>query len=480
MSGSTVESRIADLLKRGSRDEQLASLCALGRELLAREDADGALVVADRAVRFDGRSPAAWTLRGEVLAKKNRAGEAVGCFDRALAADPANVAALVGKADLLVRLGSPAEALEQYEEAVKLCPEVGHLWLNRARSLESAGREQEALESIDRALTLGDAPATWLTRGNLLAKMGRDEDAKTSFARAVELDGGAVDAWHALALVSAKLEDTEGAKRACHRLLEAAKDDDPRVSAIRSLLFQLDRHGPQPPQLRRPPHRISSSRMRRVSRSIKAVDVPLESGAIVEPAAESDGDYEDTLAELISADALHRAGRHIEALRKVESLVKTAPKEANGWVLRARILLALGKPEVAAKSIEDALALDDRSVPAWKLAARAFADAKKYDRALDAVAHAERLAPNDGEVHRLRGDCLVAADRHTEAVYAFEKAVHYGAGDAESWLALGRMLRLLRRATAAKEPLEKARDLADAAGRSDLAAEARSLLARLG
>lgn len=485
--------RVEEILKRGTRDEQMTALCALARELLVKDDSEGAATVMDRAVRHDPRSAAAWTLRGEVLGKRSRTGEALASFDRALSIDPKLASAVVGKADLLLKIGSYSEAIECFDAAVAAFPEAAHIWLHRAKALEGADRHAEAVESVDRALALSDAPTMWIRRGEILAKAGKDGEAKVSYERAVIIDPSAIDAWFQLALVASKTKDIETAKRACYRFLDFGKPDDHRISAVRSLLFQLDRHGVSPKTIeaRRPMRRISSSRMRRMSsRALKALrpdGVP--SSGPVEPSPDSnrvvaeiedDDDFEATLADLVAADHLHREGKNVDALRKLELLVVAAPEEINGWILRARVLLALGKIEMALSSAEQAVKLDDGSLSGWKLMTRAFVALKKLDRAIDAIIRAENIAPKDAEVHRLRGECFVAAERHSEAALAFEKAVFYAPADVDSWLALGRTLRLLRRSGAARDALEKARDLAESSARPEIATEARSLLERLG
>lgn len=471
----------------------MVALCSLAREHLGKDDTETALAVVDRAVRLDGRSAAAWALRGEVLAKRNRAGEALGSFDRAIGIDPKLVTAIIGKGDLLLKIGSSHEAIECYDSAVETLPEIAHVWFNRAKAYEAAGQREQAIASVDRALKLSDAPAMWTFRGDVLAKLGKLDDAKVSYERAVIIDPSAHDAWFALAMTASKTNDSETAKRACYRFLDYGAENDARIAAVRSLLFQIDRHTSgahaKAVDARRPLRRISSSRMRRISsramNALKPPDSAPRSGPI-EPAPESDRivyddeDFEATLADLVAADHLHREGKNLEALRKLELLVKTAPGEINGWVLRARVLLALNQPELALASAEQAVGLDKESLSAWKLMTRAFVATKKLDRAIDAALHAESIAPKDAEVHRLRGECLVAANRHEEAVYAFEKATLYAPADPESWLALGRTLRLLRRSGAARDALEKARDLGESGAKPDVADEARSLLARLG
>jgi tetratricopeptide (TPR) repeat protein len=474
--------RVDEILKRGTRDEQVTALCALARELLAKDDTTGALTVMDRAVRLDGRSPAAWSIRGDVLAKRNRAGEALGSFDRALAADPKFPAAVVGKADLLLKIGSHAEAIECYEAAVAVFPEAAHLWVNRAKAFEGANRYEDAIESIDRALALSDAPAMWVLRGDIQAKAGRDDEAKVSYERAVIIDPSSTNAWFQLAMTASKTRDVDAARRACDRFLDLTSADDPRIASVRSLLFQLDRHGANGKSVdARRPRRRSSSRMRRISsRALEAVRPEAQEPppAIEEPGGEDD--FEATLADLIAADRLHREGQNVEALRKLEKLVKEAPAEIHAWVLRARVLLSLDKADLALASAEKAIALDAASLSAWKVMTRGYLVTRKLERAIDAALRAENVAPRDPEVHRLRGECLVEANRHTEAAIAFEKAVLYAPTDADGWLALGRVLRLLRRSGAARDALEKARDLAESNARPEVATEARVLLERLG
>lgn len=122
---------------------------------------------------------------------------------------------------------------------------------------------------------------------------------------------------------------------------------------------------------------------------------------------------------------------------------------------------------------------DPTKSSAWKLAARCALAQKQYAPALEAIERAYGLAATDPEVHRIRGDVLVAAERHLEAVYAYEKAVHYRADDATTWLELGRTLRLLRRTCAAEKALGNAIATARERDLEAVEAEAAALLARL-
>ena len=230
-----------------------------------------------------------------------------GSFDRAIDIDPhSDQRDGRLKADLLLKIRSTAEALRTVRNRGRRRHQRrAHVWTNRARALRTAGRASDAVASMNRAIELSDAPAIWVLRGEVQMRADQLGDARTSFGEGGQIKPSAIDAWYHLGLVCAKAKDVEAAKNACHKFLEASKEGDARNAAMRSLLFALDGAGdPQVSgiQQRRPAKRISSSRMRRVSRGLKAVNVPPPPSSEVEPAPESNRqvaevtDYEDGLA----------------------------------------------------------------------------------------------------------------------------------------------------------------------------------------
>ena len=110
---------------------------------------------------------------------------------------------------------------------------------------------------------------------------------------------------------------------------------------------------------------------------------------------------------------------------------------------------------------------------------KVLAATNKDVRALETADRLMVLAPQDPEVHRLRGDCLVAAMRHGEAIAAYERVIQHIPDDPFAWVAMGRTLRQLRRAGEARSALEKGLALAESRGATDLAVQARDLLAKL-
>jgi Flp pilus assembly protein TadD len=68
--------------------------------------------------------------------------------------------------------------------------------------------------------------------------------------------------------------------------------------------------------------------------------------------------------------------------------------------------------------------------------------------------------------------------RQAEAVFAYEKVIHYLPDDPAAWLGLGRTLRQLRRFAEARMALTKALSLAESTS-PDVAAQATEILAKL-
>ena len=103
---------------------------------------------------------------------------------------------------------------------------------------------------------------------------------------------------------------------------------------------------------------------------------------------------------------------------------------------------------------------------------------KKDDRALAAADAVLALEPRDPEAHRVRGDCLVVMMKHAEAIFSYEKVIHYLPDDAMAWFVLGRTQRQLRRFENARASLAKALSLSEGS-HPEVAAQVREIIAKL-
>ncbi|MDB5218365.1 MAG: Tetratricopeptide 2 repeat-containing protein, partial [Myxococcaceae bacterium] len=194
--------------------------------------------------------------------------------------------------------------------------------------------------------------------------------------------------------------------------------------------------------------------------------------------ADKNGLTADDIATFDEVRALCLANRNVEALRKLEPIVKRCPDSREAWLLRAQILVPLNQYDAALSSVERAARLDAKDVDTAKLTVKILIAMKKDDRALAAADRVLSLVPRDPEAHRVRGDCLVVLMRQGEAVFSYEKVIHYLPDDAAAWLALGRTLRQLRRFAEARMALTKALALAKSSA-PELVAQTNEFIAKL-
>jgi tetratricopeptide (TPR) repeat protein len=129
----------------------------------------------------------------------------------------------------------------------------------------------------------------------------------------------------------------------------------------------------------------------------------------------------DPALVVVAAQALHRLGRHEEALARLAGLQAGAPDSVDAQLLAARCLVARGEPlDVATKAVETLpLPADDpRRAP---LRVRLLLARGRVGDALREAGHLAARAKDDGEARFLHASALVAAGRPVEAEEALAR-----------------------------------------------------------
>jgi tetratricopeptide (TPR) repeat protein len=363
-----------------------------------------------------------------------------------------HVEALCATGESLLGIDDAAAALAFFDRAIRTEARSARAWSGRARALVATKRGGEALGCWDRAIDADAASATpRLHKAELLVSMNLRDEAIACLSAAPTSGPDADRARALLEELQPPVRRRPQAEK--HATRRAARRSDPPASG-------RQRARSEPPAATRgssrPPAAGSSKPPARAERATSA-----------KPAAR-----EPDLAE---ARTLVDEGRFAEAFRKVEPIVTEFPASLAACVLRARSLAGLGKGEHAVASLER-LTKGADDAEALVVLAQCLLQAKKPEPAFTAAARALDSAPSAG-AYRAQGDALVALSRHTEAVFAYQRALNRAPTDATMWLALGRTLRLLRRPDEARDAL--ARAISHAAPDDDVAAEASSLLQRI-
>lgn len=327
-------------------------------------------------------------------------------------------------------------------------------------ALVALGREllardvDAATKCFDKAIAIDQrcVPA-WIGRSEALSLLGRKGQAVGCLERAIDVDPDNAE----LAERKSKLLAELAVASSRNRRFEPPPSSNPiaKAPSSSSRAVVAKEAPPAPPS--EPKFEVElETKPRSALESQPKSEPKSEPKSNPKPAVVSSGD-----AVLDEAAALLAAGRHIEALRKVEPLTKVPEPTLDAWMLRGRICRALDQSEAEIASYDRATKADPKSVPAWMALAQARATMKRLERALDAADQALLLAPFDGQVQKLRGKILMALLQGTAAVSAFEKATQHAPDDAECWLELGRALRAVKKPDAAREALRRALGIAE-------------------
>jgi Flp pilus assembly protein TadD len=171
-----------------TRVPPLAHRLAAARARMDAGDVDGALELLPYALVSAAAAPAAWTLRGEALARGGRGREAEECFRDALAGGPW-APAHAGLGLLFLEQGREAEAAGALADAVAVDPGCDNGWAGLGVLAALAGHAPEATRLLTRALGLN--PGNVDARNALRALAARDLDDPVRTACAAETSAGA-------------------------------------------------------------------------------------------------------------------------------------------------------------------------------------------------------------------------------------------------------------------------------------------------
>ena len=341
-----VDRQIADLLSTRPRAEHCPGLSELGQELLDVDDADGALACFDRALRIDQACLLAWVGRADALARKNRAGEALGCLDRALARDFDFLPAIALKAKILESLGCHAEAEEARR---KLAPPPP-----RRRSSTSMRATRKSSRPVRRVSTPPKPAARVIARiRKPKALVAIEEPAPSRPELEVpDLDLGA--------LLAAERDLAEGrskdALRAVEPLVNAHPDDGAlqvlRGRALRALGAVEHATRSADEAVRLDPTKASAWKLAaRCALAQKRHAPALEAIERAYGLAATDPEV-----HRIRGDVLVAAERHLEAVYAYEKAVHYRADDASAWLELGRTLRLLRRASAAEKALGNAIA----------------------------------------------------------------------------------------------------------------------------
>jgi tetratricopeptide (TPR) repeat protein len=115
--------------------------------------------------------------------------------------------------------------------------------------------------------------------------------------------------------------------------------------------------------------------------------------------------------------------KYREAMAYYNKALSIDPKFAEGWFLRASVLIDTGKPEEALVDCEHALALNPNYADAWSKKALALSNLERFKEGVLAATRASALNGNDAMAWYIRGVCLDELGKSDEAQEAYGKSL---------------------------------------------------------
>ncbi|NPC58714.1 tetratricopeptide repeat protein [Caenimonas soli] len=133
--------------------------------------------LADRAIKLDASSLAAWTVRGNCQKSAGQFEDALASYKKANQIQPA-VECHFNAGLIFVETGKPAGAIDSFGQAIKLAPKLAKLRVARGDAFNSVGKLQEAVADYKATLTLTPADAETLKKATLcLLESGQGNEA---------------------------------------------------------------------------------------------------------------------------------------------------------------------------------------------------------------------------------------------------------------------------------------------------------------
>lgn len=409
---------------------------------LAEGDPEKALVHARRGRR---RSPAdhrLWLAEAAALEALGHHAQAIPCLQAAAWLLPGQFSAQLVLARAAARSGNTAVAVDAYRAAITIAPEARDVRLEFADALTHWGHQDEAVAMLASL----EAPTT-ASRDPITVRLAEAYLAKDDPAKALELvrdilardPADAVARPVALAACRA-LGDLPAATRFCE--LAARQNPTPAVQLDLGLLYLIQqRYKDAEERLADGAQRAEGAVQRLELRTLQAIacialEQPQKALRVLEDAARArpaDGPLAADLAlalATVRADAqartliaqaekanptrggwLRTAAARLPADRLLPPLVLVGrAAAAAGWHARAAELLNAA----AARAPDEPLILHD--------AARALAEARRFDDALALARRLDTLTPNAPEALLLRADILEHAGKTRDALAALAQA----------------------------------------------------------
>lgn len=464
-------------------ESRVGELVAEAAEALAADD----LAVAEsrfrQAAERAPEDPIPWLGLAEVYERRSEPLRALAAARRAVAAAPDHAISALTTGRLLVRIGASGEALEMLRKARELAPDDPRPYRLEGLLLRDLRRTEAARDVLTEARARGLVSAELLEELSLLhLSLGETDEALEVAMAGVDRAPEAPGLQAALGLALAAIpERRDEAAPHLREALKGAPESSTRGATLRlelaTLLLESDAEGDEAPlellhSARRslPEDPETWYRLATALRSAGDAEAARQALERFQALRQTEDEAErlgkELGIELNAVQELASSNQLSEALELGSRLVERFPSAAGGWLLRAKILISLGKGTEALQDLGKAGALEPQSSEIPFLEGVLRYQLGQGGGARAPLERAVALAPSLGQAWALLGILALQDEDAAKAAAAFQQALDAGTDTADVRLAYAEALERLGRSEERAEQLEAHRRLREGSGKT--------------
>src|SRR5256712_110857 len=401
-----------------------------------------ALACYDRAAAFGYEDHVMWNNRGVALDGLGQHEDAIDAYTRAMRRSSTYEVAAYNLGNAFAQLGQFEEALACYERALAINPAYKQAWYNKGYTFHGVNRLEDAVTAYEKAIELDQQDEVlWNNLGNALYNLGRYEQSIPYFERALEVNPQYEIAWNNIGNALNKMGRHAASLKYHDKSLEIKPDFDYALYAKGHALDSLGRHE--------------------------------EGLELISQSLELNPNYDH--AWMAKAEALHHLGRLEEARDALNNARMLNGLFDEAWVFRGKILEEMGNALEAERCYDEALECSRASLEIEPDNAELryhqavlLEDLERVDEAIDGYAAAASKAHGADSLLRLSA-LLLRVGRAADAIVPADDLRARDPSDPRGWLAAGRALLALGRATEAEVSFRKAAELGAPEAHAELA-----------
>lgn len=160
-----------------------------------------------------------------------------------------------------------------------------------------------------------------------------------------------------------------------------------------------------------------------------------------------------------AAYALHQSGKHDEAAKLYDQVLKKDPANIQTLFLSGMLIYQRGDLETALTRFDSILLLNPAHYDALAARGAVLSSLGRHQDALAAYNRAQQIRPGSAQVCNNRANSLFALGRREEALESYEQALKQNPTYAEAWCNRGILLMEISRLQEAMECFQRATDL---------------------